>query len=83
MIQDREDQIPTLWALKVVEKPGILLARTFRSNFNMKNYCSREEKHFCEKIGIKCTTERVEYQGYLSGIQKTGNQVSCAGETAR
>ena len=42
MIQQKEDQLTTPWAFKVIEKPGMPLARTFKNSFEMTEGCSRK-----------------------------------------
>ena len=47
MIQLKENQMSTPWSVKVLEKPGVPLFRTFQKSFKMKDGCYRGMKCVC------------------------------------
>ena len=83
MIQLKENQMSTPWSVKVLEKPGIPLFRTFQKNFKMKDGCYRGMKCVCEGSGSGCNAKRVVYQAVCEKCKGLGEEMSYIGETAR
>ena len=73
----------TPWSVKVLEKPGIPLFRTFQKNFKMKDGCYRGIKCVCEGSGSGCNAKRVVYQAICEKCKGLGEVMSYIGETAR
>ena len=89
LIQDCENKqlcLQTDWSPKVLEKPGIQLARLFVKKFEMLNGCWRGAKCMCEGKGTNCTSKGVVYEAVCKTCldeSLSQNTAIYIGETAR
>ena len=83
MIQEKEDEQTTSWTAKIIEKPGIPIALTFKNSFEMEDGCSRGEECFCKNTGKGCTPKRAVYQAQCSVCKSVGVEACYIGESAR
>ena len=86
LIQGKEDIIAENMdrKVKIVEKPGVPLAKIFSKSFKMEGGCHRGEICICEGSGSSCLTKGVVYESVCKTCQNLGKgRYAYIGETAR
>ena len=72
------------WTVKVLEKPGVQLAKIFIKSFEMMDGCWRDKGCMCGNKGSACTTKGVVYEATCVSCNETKpDSATYIGETAR
>ena len=72
------------WTVKVLEKPGVQLAKIFVKSFEMMDGCWRDKGCMCGNKGSACTTKGVVYEATCVSCNETKpDSATYIGETAR